>query len=59
MARTDDPSGLTIRMVENQEDAVGLVACVLQMNSRRVIHSNNGRQATRLIAQHHRSRLGT
>ncbi|MCS6289490.1 MAG: response regulator [Nitrospira sp.] len=42
--------GLTILMVENEEVTACLLEFVLQENGYRVIHSNNGAHATRLMS---------
>ena len=42
--------GLTILMVENEEVTVCLLEFVLQKNGYRVVHSNNGEHAKRLMS---------
>jgi DNA-binding response OmpR family regulator len=50
MTRNNHSSGLTILMVENEEDTACLLEFVLQKNGYRVIHSNNGIHAKSLIS---------
>ena len=50
MLKTDKSSGLTILMVENEEDTACLLEFVLQKNGYRVIHSNNGVHTKSLIS---------
>lgn len=49
MTSATNSSGLTILMVEDEEDTACLLEFVLQKNGYRVIHSNNGEHAKSLI----------
>ena len=50
MTSNNGSPGLTILMVENEEVTVCLLEFVLQKNGYRVIHSNNGEHAKRLMS---------
>jgi DNA-binding response OmpR family regulator len=50
MTSADHTSGLTILMIENEEVTACLLDFVLQKNGYRVIHSNNGAHAKKLIS---------
>lgn len=50
MISTKGSPGLTILMVENEEDTACLLEFMLQKNGYRVIHSNNGHHAKSLMS---------
>ena len=50
MISSTGSSGLTVLMVENEEDTACLLEFVLQKNGYRVIHSYNGDHAKRLMS---------